>query len=76
MDRELITKTEDFLKQKFDSGLYLSEHPDARPFLETLGLAEERINDICYGIAIHVDDKAGLLHQLLREVGEPAEIKL
>ena len=118
MDRELITKTEDFLKQKFDSGLYLSEHPDARtyrlehtyrvanigrqiareegfdetemviacllhdvsyceefgeegwlehgrraaaiarPFLETLGLAEDRINDICYGIAIHVDDKA------------------
>ena len=49
MDRELITKTEDFLKQKFDSGLYLSEHPD---------------------------DKAGLLHQLLREAGEPAEIKL
>ncbi len=118
MDRELITKTEDFLKQKYDSGLYLSEHPDAkayrlehtyrvanigrqiareegfdetemviacllhdvsyceefgedgwlehgrraaaiaRPFLETLGLAEDRINDICYGIAIHVDDKA------------------
>ena len=30
----------------------------ARPFLEELGLAEDRINDICYGIAIHVDDKA------------------
>lgn len=30
MDRELITKTEDFLKQKFDSVLYLSEHPDAK----------------------------------------------
>ena len=30
MDRELITKTEDFLKQKFDSGLYLFEHPDAK----------------------------------------------
>ena len=29
-----------------------------RPFLKTLGLAEERIQDICYGIAIHVDDKA------------------
>ena len=30
----------------------------ARPFLEELGLPESRINDICYGIAIHVDDKA------------------
>ena len=30
----------------------------ARPFLETLGLPEDRINDICYGIAIHVDDEA------------------
>ncbi len=30
----------------------------ARPFLEELGLAQERVNDICYGIAIHVDDEA------------------
>ncbi len=30
----------------------------ARPFLEELGLADDRIDDICYGIAIHVDDKA------------------
>ena len=30
----------------------------ARPFLTKLGLAEDRINDICYGIAIHVDDEA------------------
>ena len=30
----------------------------ARPFLMELGLAEERIADICYGIAIHVDDVA------------------
>ena len=30
----------------------------ARPFLKELGLPEDRINDICYGIAIHVDDKA------------------
>ncbi|HKM34484.1 MAG TPA: HD domain-containing protein [Lachnospiraceae bacterium] len=30
----------------------------ARPFLESLGLAQERIQNICYGIAIHVDDKA------------------
>ena len=29
-----------------------------RPFLMELGLAEERVNEICYGIAIHVDDKA------------------
>ena len=30
----------------------------ARPFLEELGMAEDRIDDICYGIAIHVDDAA------------------
>jgi putative nucleotidyltransferase with HDIG domain len=30
----------------------------AREFLYTLGLSEERIEEICYGIAIHVDDKA------------------
>ena len=30
----------------------------ARPFLQGLGLPENRINDICYGIAIHVDEKA------------------
>ena len=28
----------------------------ARPFLETLGLCADTVNDICYGIAIHVDD--------------------
>lgn len=33
----------------------------ARPFLEQLGLAEDRIRDICYGIAIHVDDQADFL---------------
>ncbi len=33
----------------------------ARPFLEELGMAEDRINDICYGIAIHVDDTADFL---------------
>ncbi|MBQ7360016.1 MAG: HD domain-containing protein [Lachnospiraceae bacterium] len=31
----------------------------ARPFLESLGLPTERVDDICYGIAIHVDDEAG-----------------
>lgn len=30
----------------------------ARPFLESLNLTSEQIQDICYGIAIHVDDKA------------------
>lgn len=30
----------------------------ARPFLESLGLTADEINDICYGIAIHVDDQA------------------
>lgn len=30
----------------------------ARPFLQELGLPEHQINDICYAIAIHVDDEA------------------
>ena len=30
----------------------------ARPFLESLGLAPEVIGEMCYGIAIHVDDQA------------------
>ena len=119
LNRERIEKTEAFLRQKFDSALYLNAHPDAkayrlehtyrvanigreiaqregfdetelaiacllhdvsyceefgengwiehgrraagiaRPFLTELGLAEDRINDICFGIAIHVDDEAG-----------------
>ena len=29
-----------------------------RPFLQELGLGEDQIQEICYGIAIHVDDKA------------------
>ncbi len=118
IDRELVEKTEKFLKQKFDTAIYLNEHPEAkayriehtyrvanigrkiaeregfdeteiviacllhdisyceefgedgwkehgrrsasiaRPFLKELGIPEDRINDICYGIAIHVDEKA------------------
>ena len=118
MNRELITKTEQFLKQKFDDSKYMREHPEdkayrlehsyrvaniarklavkegfdetemiiagllhdvsycedfgddgwkdhgrnaariARPFLEELGLPADRMADICYGIAIHVDDEA------------------
>ena len=30
----------------------------SRPFLKDLGLPEDRINDMCYGIAIHVDGEA------------------
>ena len=30
----------------------------ARPFLTELGLAEDRVDEICYAIAIHVDDEA------------------
>ena len=30
----------------------------ARPFLESLGLCADAVNEICYGIAIHVDDEA------------------
>lgn len=30
----------------------------ARPFLRSLGIDSDAVNDICYGIAIHVDDKA------------------
>ena len=29
-----------------------------RPFLESLGLPTDAVNDICYGIAIHVDDES------------------
>ena len=30
----------------------------SRPFLEGLGLPADAVNEICYGIAIHVDDEA------------------
>ena len=30
----------------------------ARPFLKNLGLPADAVNEICYGIAIHVDDEA------------------
>jgi len=30
----------------------------ARPFLESLDLEPEKVQEICYGIAIHVDDEA------------------
>ncbi len=118
LNTELVKKTEEFLKRKFEDAVYLNEHPEAkayriehsyrvanigreiaakegfdetemviacllhdiayceefgedgwkehgrrsakiaRPFLKELGIAEDRINDICYGIAFHVDEKA------------------
>lgn len=118
LNHELVRKTEEFLKQKFEAAVYLNEHPEAkayriehtyrvanigreiavkegfdetelviacllhdvayceefgedgwrdhgrhsaqiaRPFLKELGLPDNRIDDICYGIAIHVDEKA------------------
>ncbi len=119
MNEELVVKTKNFLKEKFEHAEYFAEHPEkatyrlehsyrvanigkiiaeaenldatktviacllhdiaycedmsteelwlehgrnsakiARPFLEELGLSEDDINDICYAIAIHVDDKA------------------
>ena len=33
----------------------------ARPFLKSLGLPADAVNEICYGIAIHVDDEADFL---------------
>ena len=30
----------------------------ARPFFSSLGYSEKEVNEMCYGIAIHVDDKA------------------
>ncbi len=49
----------------------------ARPFLSTLGLPEVRIRDICYGIAIHVDDLAdfeGELTPFAMSVGDADNI--
>lgn len=119
MNKEMITKTEAFLKNTFAASAYLQENPTerdyrlehsyrvaniakaiakaegfdvtnaviagllhdiayceemekredrmnhgrrsaaiARPFLDSLGLSAEVVNEICYGIAIHVDDEA------------------
>ena len=119
MNREMIAKTEAFLKDTFAASPYLQNHPTdrdyrlehsyrvaniakaiaeaegfdvtcaviagllhdiayceematredrlnhgrrsaaiARPFLESLSLSADAVNEICYGIAIHVDDKA------------------
>ena len=124
INHNLIERTEEFLKQKFDSAKYLNSHPlskayrlehsyrvanigheialkegfdetemviacllhdvsycedfgengwiehgrrsarIARPFLENLGLPRDRVNEICYGIAIHVDEKADFFGEM------------
>lgn len=49
----------------------------ARPFLESLGMRQQDIGEICYGIAIHVDDKAdfeGLDTVLARSVADADNI--
>ena len=49
----------------------------ARPFLEELGLDQDRILEICYGIAIHVDEKAdfpGKMTPFALTVGEADNI--
>ena len=32
LNRELVEKTELFLKRKFDSAVYLNDHPDAKAY--------------------------------------------
>ncbi len=49
----------------------------ARPFLESLRMEEARIQEICYGIAIHVDGKAdfsGEATAFARSVGEADDV--
>lgn len=57
---------------KFDAEEYGVEHGRvsariARPFLETLGYDEKRLNNICYCIAVHVDDKSDFEHPVTLE---------
>lgn len=49
----------------------------ARPFLEDLGFAPETVREMCYGIAIHVDDRAdfpGEATAFARTVGDADNI--
>ena len=49
----------------------------ARPFLQSLGLEKEKVEEICYGIAIHVDDAAdfeGVRSPLALSVGDADSI--
>jgi putative nucleotidyltransferase with HDIG domain len=57
---------------KFDDEEYGAEHGRvgariARPFLETLGYSAEQVNNICFSIAVHVDDKADFEHPITLE---------
>lgn len=57
---------------KFDAKDYGIEHGRisariARPFLETLDYSAERVNNICFCIAVHVDDKADFEHPITLE---------
>ncbi|NMB01933.1 MAG: HD domain-containing protein [Firmicutes bacterium] len=49
---DTFTKEEDWLNHGRNAARM------ARPFLETLQLSPEQIDEICYGIAIHVDAEA------------------
>jgi len=49
----------------------------ARPFLEQLDLGKERVQEICYGIAIHVDGEAdfpGEKTAFARSIGEADDV--
>lgn len=57
---------------KFDDEEYGVEHGRvsariARPFLETLGYSKEQVDNICFSIAVHVDDKADFEHPITLE---------
>ncbi|MFN8382435.1 MAG: HD domain-containing protein [Anaerolineales bacterium] len=57
---------------KFDDEEYGVEHGRvsariARPLLESLGYPAEQINNICFSIAVHVDDKADFEHPITLE---------
>ncbi|MBI5945289.1 MAG: HD domain-containing protein [Chloroflexi bacterium] len=57
---------------KFDDEQYGVEHGRvsariARPFLETLGYSAEQVDNICFSIAVHVDDKADFEHPVTLE---------
>ncbi|MBI3152414.1 MAG: HD domain-containing protein [Chloroflexi bacterium] len=57
---------------KFDDVEYGRDHGRvsariARPFLEALGYTPEQVNNICFSIAVHVDDKADFEHPVTIE---------
>ncbi len=53
-----VSYCEEFLEQRDWINHGRRSAAIVRPFLESLYLPESAINDICYGIAIHVDDQA------------------